>query len=96
MPRYVLTRAAENDIAEIARYTVEHFGMRQALAYRDQLTQAFDFLAEYPRAARERTELRQWSRVYPCQSHLIIYRIEGDGIVVQRVRHCGEDWTNEQ
>ena len=95
MPCYVLTRAAENDIASIARYTVETFGVEQAIAYRDHLVRAFEFLAQYPRAARERPELRQPSRVYPCQSHVIVYRIAGDGIVIQRVRHGREDWIND-
>jgi toxin ParE1/3/4 len=95
MPPYTLSKAAENDIASIADYTVETFGIDQAIAYRDGLIRAFGFLAEFPRAARERTELRRNARVYPYQSHLIIYRIDGDGILIQRVRHAREDWIND-
>jgi len=95
MPRYTLSLAAENDIALIAEYTVETFGIAQALAYRDGLIRTFAFLAEFPRAARERTELSRNARVYPYQSHLIIYRIDGDGIFIQRVRHAREDWIND-
>jgi toxin ParE1/3/4 len=80
MPFYTLSKAAENDIAAIAEYTVETFGIAQAETYRDGLIRTFEFLAEFPRAARERTELRQNTRVYPYQSHLIIYRVRQLGI----------------
>lgn len=95
MPHYVLSKAAEDDLAAIARYTIETYGVAQALAYRDGLIRAFEFLAEFPRAARERPELRHGARVHPCQAHLIVYRIDDDGIFVQRVRHGREDWIND-
>ncbi len=96
MPGYALSGAAARDLAAIAQYTVEAHGVEQAIIYRDHLIRAFEFLAQYPRAARERSELRQRSRVYPCQSHLIVYRIVSEGIVIQRVRHCREDWANDR
>jgi toxin ParE1/3/4 len=91
MPPYTLSKAAEDDIASIAEYTVETFGIEQAIVYRDGLIRTLAFLAEFPRAARKRNELRHNARVYPYQSHLIIYRIDGAGIFVQRVRHARED-----
>lgn len=95
MAVYKLSRAAENDIAAIAQYTVEAFGIEQAIAYRDGLIETFEFLAEFPRAARERKELERPSRVHPYRSHLIVYRLEGDDIFIQRVRHAREDWIND-
>ncbi|MCB4859593.1 type II toxin-antitoxin system RelE/ParE family toxin [Sphingobium sp. PNB] len=92
MPSYTLSKAAENDIAAIATYTVDTFGVEQAITYRDGLIRTFEFLAEFPRVARERPELRQRSRVYPYQSHLIFYRFDGDDILIQRIRHSREDW----
>lgn len=95
MASYTLSKAAENDIASIAEYTVNAFGIEQAVIYRDGMLRTLRFLAEFPRAARERTELAHNARVYPYQSHLIIYRIDGDGIFIQRVRHSREDWVND-
>ena len=92
---YTLSRAAENDIASIATYTIETFGIDQAIAYRDGLIDALTFLAEFPQAARERNELRPGTRAYPYRSHLIFYREDGDGIFIQRVRHSREDWINQ-
>lgn len=95
MPAYRLSKAAEDDLQRIAAYTVENFGIDQAVAYRDGLIRAFKFLAEFPHAARERSELRTPSRVHAYQSHLIFYRIEGEDIFIQRVRHAREDWIAE-
>jgi toxin ParE1/3/4 len=95
MAGWTLSKAAEQDITSIAEYTVETFGIEQAITYRDGLVRAFAFLAEFPRAARERTELRRAARAYPYQSHLIIYRIDGEGIFILRVRHAREDWIND-
>lgn len=94
MAPYTLSRAAETDLANIAGYTVENFGLEQALAYRDGLLRTFAFLAEFPFAARERVELRQKSRAYPYRSHLIFYRLDGEGIFIQRIRHGREDWQS--
>ena len=95
MPLYKLSLAAGNDIAAIAEYTVDNFGVEQAIAYRDGLIETFKFLSEFPRVARERRELQAGVRVYPYRSHLIFYRADGDGVFIQRVRHSREDWINE-
>ncbi len=92
---YLLSRAADDDIAAIALYTIDNFGIEQAVAYRDGLIQTLEFLAEHPQAARERMEIRQRSRVFRYKSHLIVYRIKGDGIFIQRIRHGREDWLSD-
>lgn len=93
MAAYALSRAAEDDLARIAAYTVETFGIEQAIAYRDGLKRAFEFLAENPRAARLRAELKPPLRAHRFQSHLIVYDIRADGsILIVRVRHGREDW----
>lgn len=94
MPSYKLSRSAENDIAAIADYTVEAFGIEQAIAYRDGLIETFEFLAEFPRAARERLEITPPVRAHPYKSHLVIYVIEGDDVLILRVRHSREDWIS--
>lgn len=92
MGSYRLSKSADDDLARIATYTVEKFGVDQAIAYRDGLNRAFVFLAEFPLAARERSELRQRPRVHRYASHLIFYRVETDGVLILRVRHGREDW----
>jgi toxin ParE1/3/4 len=93
MPSYILSGAAEEDLAHIAAYTVGTFGIEQAIAYRDGLIRTFAFLAENPKAARLRHELKPPLRAFRFQSHLIFYDEQpGGGILIVRVRHGREDW----
>ena len=63
--------------------------------YRDHLLRAFEFLAQFPRAARLRTELRPPVRIHFCRSHIIVYRENDAGILILRVRRGREDWSND-
>ena len=98
-----LTREAEQDLAEIARYTVATFGAEQAMHYAALIEHAFSLLLENPRrpASREREELRpgvrsvHLSRVAArrhAASHVLYYHIaaSADGaqfLVILRVLH---------
>ncbi len=88
---YRLSRKAEADILDIYLTGAGAFGQDQAERYHAGLETAFAFLSESPRAAPERAELGG-SRVHPYKSHIIIYRLDGADIFVQRVRHGSEDW----
>ena len=91
---YRLSRKAEADILDIYLTGAGVFGQDQAERYHAGLEQAFTFLSDFPRAAPERTELRGTSRVHPYKSHIIIYRLDGVDIFIQRVRHGQEDWAS--
>jgi toxin ParE1/3/4 len=92
---YKLSRAAEADLLDIYRTGCESFGVDQAERYFAGLEQAFAFLAEYPRAARERIEITPPVRVLPHKSHLIIYLLEDTDVLVLRIRHGREDWESD-
>jgi len=91
---YKLSRKAEEDIARVYVEGARLFGPRQAAAYHAGLEQMFTVLAEHPRLARERDEITPPVRVHPYRSHIVIYVIEGDDILVVRVRHGREDWDS--
>lgn len=96
MTSYTLTKAAQNDLRAIAEYTVQNFGIEQAITYRDGITKALIFLVENPKAARLRTELNPPMRIHRFQSHIIIYEEIGHkNICVIRIRHGKEDWGTE-
>jgi len=96
MPSYELSGAAERDLEAIAVYTVETFGIEQALTYRDGLVRSFEFLAENPKSARLRHEIKPPVRAHRFRSHLIFYDVLPDGgIFILRVRHGREDWLTE-
>lgn len=92
---YRLSRKAEEDVVQIYVSGVELFGVDQAERYQEALEKAFDFLSNFPFAAPERSELRGSSRVYPYRSHIIVYRLDGSDIFIQRVRHSSEDWVGQ-
>ncbi|MES2444611.1 MAG: type II toxin-antitoxin system RelE/ParE family toxin [Pseudomonadota bacterium] len=91
---YRLSRKAEDDIVAIYVTGVREFGFDQAERYHAALAQIFEFLAENPRGARERTELDPPVRAHRYKAHLIIYRLDGSDILILRVRHGREDWLN--
>jgi hypothetical protein len=46
MAKYYLSRLADKDIVNIASYTIQRFGVRQARLYRDGLFKAFEITKE--------------------------------------------------
>lgn len=91
---YKLSRKAEEDIARVYIAVARLFGPRQAAAYHAGLEQMFTILAEHPRLACERDEITPPVRVHPYRSHIVIYVIDGDDILIVRVRHGREDWDS--
>jgi toxin ParE1/3/4 len=90
---YQLTQAASDDIADIFIEGLALFGLAQADKYHDGLTAAFEFLADFPRAARLRAEIDPPVRAYRYKSHMILYDLgDDDAVLILRVRHGHEDW----
>tara|TARA_R110002072_G_scaffold273000_1_gene433270 strand:+ start:9590 stop:9880 length:291 start_codon:yes stop_codon:yes gene_type:complete len=89
-----LSQDAQEDIVKISAAGIDQFGERQARIYHDALFDMFDLLAANPQMARERVEFSTPVRIHRFQSHIIIYQIEGDDILIIRVRHGREDWLN--
>ena len=83
---------AQQDLDRIYTRGAELFGEAQADVYATGLVRTFQFLASYPRAARERTEIDPSVRGHPYKSHVVIYVVDGDDILIVRVRHGHEDW----
>ncbi len=72
------------------------FGIAQADRYAEGLLNALDRIADFPGAARLRTELQPPIRAYPYKSHLILYDIGATGdLLVVRIRHGHEYWTGQ-
>ncbi len=90
-----LTQSAEDDIRSIAETGIEMFGASQAQAYHNALYAVFDLLTGNPGMGRERTEFNPPVRVHPFRSHIILYQIEDQDILIIRVRHAHEDWITD-
>lgn len=89
---YRLSRKAEDDLTQLLVGGEREFGAAQAELYFRGLERTFLLLSDHPRAARERAEITPPVRIHPYRSHVVIYRTDGDDIVILRVRHGREDW----
>ena len=92
LSRYRLAPAAQDDLEDIWRYTVERWSITQADRYADILEDTFERLMFMPEMARERTEFRPPVRIAPSSEHLIVYLVEGSDLVILRVLGAGQDW----
>lgn len=91
MPEYTLTQRAARDLAEIADYTIQMYGVAQSRAYRDALHDCFTLLVETPRLGRSAEYIDPQLRCFAHQSHVIFYRPENHGILIVRVLHSSMD-----
>ena len=92
MAEYRLSKRAEKDLAEIADYTIETFGIEQSRRYRDGLNTCFQTLADNPILGRSATlPLAPELRRYEYQSHVVFYMPEVRDILIVRVLHKSMD-----
>ena len=90
---YSLSAKAEEDVISIFIEGGKEFGVNQAQAYHLSLSNTFELLSQNPELAQQRFEISPPVRIYPFQSHLIVYLVDGsNNILVVRVRHQKEDW----
>ena len=89
---YSLSERARQEFIDIYNYGLREFGHDQAERYAAGLRAAFAFLAEYPRAARLRTEIAPPVRIFPFGEHLILYMESEGEVLIQRLRHGHENW----
>lgn len=85
MPDYRLSKAAEEDLIQIAQYGDENYGVEQSDRYRDQLKRRFLILAETPLLYPSVEHVRAGYRRSVCGMHSIYYRIEGQTVEIMRI-----------
>ena len=90
MPKYIITRQAQEDIDEILVYIAAD-NLDAALLLNDRLTNLFGMLADNSRIGRERPELKEDLRSFPEGSYLIFYRRWAGQIAIVRVIHGARD-----
>lgn len=85
-----LSRAAEADLADIRRFTLERFGMEGWRACRRGLVTAFERIAAEPGCGRRRDGFRPGLRSVPCGELVVFYlELEGGTAGIVRVLHAG-------
>ena len=80
-----LSRAAEMDLARIARYSIETFGTVVARRYRDGLKTQLSRIVAAPLSFPAVDHIRPGYRRCVFKSHSIYFRIEDTGVLVVRI-----------
>ena len=88
---YELSPEADQDISEIFDYTVDEFGIDQAVSYVSQFDVLFEQLVDNSELGRKRLEIRAELRSITQESHVVFYRILKDRIRIVRVLHGSRD-----
>lgn len=91
--RVTRSAAAEDDIREILVYTIDKWGIEQAVRYADLIEEAIETIATDPTAGRERFEVRDGILAHHIAqrgrnaSHLLYYRVVLGAVQLVRVLH---------
>lgn len=92
MPDFVLTKRAESDLIEIARYTLREWGSKQRERYIQEIFGLFSEIAEAPNLSQNRDDIRPdlKSRRHK-NTHTVYFRVEGGVVQILRVLHVRQD-----
>lgn len=88
MADFRLTLRADADLAGIADYTIETFGIEQARRYRDGLESGFQNLADNPLLGQSADYLVPQLRQLEHKSHVIFYMPQDYGVFIVRILHA--------
>ena len=86
-----LAPEAESDLDDIWYYVATSAGVDIADRLVDALTTRFFLLGKYPRAGRRRDDLRPGIRSFPVSGYIVLYRLEGEDVLIQRVVRGSRD-----
>jgi len=82
-----LSRKARQDFIDFLRYTGETWGPNQLEIYRDKIDEALQTIGRNPDLGHKREDLPVTHRAYLVGAHVIVYRIEAQGLGVVRILH---------
>lgn len=93
-----LARIAVADLDEIDEYTVEHFGLDQAVRLRQRFQKVFASLVQAPFSAPRRPEYDPPGKTFrycvALDRFIVVYEPTDCGIRVARVLHGARDLAN--
>lgn len=94
MIKVILSKAADADLEDIFDYTVEKYGLDQAVSYVSGFDNTFNMIAENPEIGKERKEIRNELRSFSKDHYVIFYRLIDDRIRIVRILHESRDLKN--
>lgn len=92
MKTFDLSKAAQEDLKSIARFTRRRWGVRQRNKYLKEIDQVFRVLAKNPKMGQACDEIREGYRKIPHVSQVIFYKEDDeDTILIVRILHASMD-----
>ena len=93
MGTFRLTLLAEMDLDGIGAYTLEMWGLEQAVSYLTKLDETFAALAQVPALGKDRADLRANLLSCPCDRHVIFFlRNDQGNVEILRILHYSMDF----
>lgn len=86
-----MTVDARSDMIDIRRFSIEQFGGDVADKYFMGFDAAFELLERHPLAGQPREAWGRGIRAFHQRRHRIVYRVEGDEVLIVRVLHHAQD-----
>jgi toxin ParE1/3/4 len=86
-----VTPRAARDLDEIARWTLEQWGVARMERYLRALNARFEWLAQHPKAGRARDDVAAGYRSFAEGQHLIFYIIHENTIAIIGMPHQAMD-----
>ena len=87
------TEQAIADLEDIFVYTIETFGELQAERYKASLERVCRRIADDPRLGRPIAGASRSFFHYPCESHIVFYMKQSDGVLIVRILHAAMDFV---
>lgn len=87
MPVYRFSKLARLDLMEIGDYTVDQWGVDQALRYLDSLERCFALIAANPEIGRRCDRVLKGYRRIEHEMHVVFYRMDNEGLLIVRILH---------
>ena len=91
MAKLRLGAQARRDLQEIRRDGIRDHGVAASAAYFAGFRRLFQLLRAQPFAGQERPEFELGVRSLSYRPHRILYRVDGDVVVVDRMLHQARD-----
>jgi toxin ParE1/3/4 len=86
-----LAPEAKVDLVELWSYVSDERSIEAADRLVDSISARFVLLSRHPHVGRQRDDLRIGSRSFPVGNYIVLYRIDGDDVVIQRVVRGSRD-----
>lgn len=84
---YELSKLALKDINSIWNYTAEHWSIEQANTYFELLFEVINSICSNPQIGKSIKDVKENHRSKIVKSHMIIYKIENEKILIDRILH---------